>query len=120
MPLDVHIGSGRTTKGHSRSFGPGVGRGGVEVGKESSRSRSGNVVGEPSVLCGAELQGRMAGCVRAEYTASLGHAGGFAEDVCTKESRLHVVPLLSLEKRRYRAGIGAYPGIGRCGSVARI
>lgn len=96
---DVHMWEGKNNEG-TFPFIPGHEWAGevLEVGKEIRSIKVGdNVVGEPFIPCGVcpNCRDGMAGvmCIEPEYYGFRWETpGGFAEYVCTKEARLHVVP----------------------------
>lgn len=96
---DVHMWEGKNNEG-TFPFIPGHEWSGevLEVGKEIKSIKVGDkVVGEPFIPCGVcpNCRDGMAGvmCIQPEYYGfTWDTPGGFAEYVCTKEARLHVVP----------------------------
>ena len=96
---DVHMWEGKNNEG-TFPFIPGHEWAGevLEVGKEIRSIKVGDkVVGEPFIPCGVcpNCRDGMAGvmCIQPEYYGFRWETpGGFAEYVCTKEARLHVVP----------------------------
>jgi L-iditol 2-dehydrogenase len=96
---DVHMWEGKNNEG-TFPFIPGHEWSGevLEVGKEIRSIKVGDkVVGEPFIPCGVcpNCRDGMAGvmCIQPEYYGfTWDTPGGFAEYVCTKEARLHVVP----------------------------
>ena len=125
---DVHMWEGKNNEG-TFPFIPGHEWAGevLEVGKEIKAIKVGDtVVGEPFIPCGVcpNCKDGMAGvmCAGPEYYGfTWDTPGGFAEYVCTKESRLHVVPRsVSFEEASLiEPASVAYHGIwGGGGSVA--